>query len=276
MSTIAARTLLHTDSITVRDVVCGGECRHRSEAETAAATNLVFTYRGLFLRHVGAKDVVAEPNQLLFFNAREEYRISHPLDGGDACLSLTLSENLLDESAPKDQLLRQGSATFARPRRRIDAHAQLLAATLRHSLKRDAIDALEAEILTLALVRRALGERTSHATRASAGRQKLVDRTKLVLSSNLTRRWSLSEIGAEMGVSPVYLTQIFQQVEGVPLSRYHLRLRLARALDLLDRYEDLTSLGLDLGFSSHSHFTATFRQAFGRTPQQFRRANRLR
>jgi AraC-like DNA-binding protein len=79
-----------------------------------------------------------------------------------------------------------------------------------------------------------------------------------------------------MGVSPVYLTQVFQQVEGVPLARYRLRLRLARALHLLDKCDDLTGLGLDLGFSSHSHFTAAFRQAFGRTPQQFQRTARLR
>jgi AraC-like DNA-binding protein len=65
-------------------------------------------------------------------------------------------------------------------------------------------------------------------------------------------------------------------VEAVPLSRYQLRLRLARALHLLGKYDDLTSLGLELGFSSHSHFTAAFRQAFGRTPQDFQRAARLR
>ena len=112
--------------------------------------------------------------------------------------------------------------------------------------------------MTLTLVRRALGERTSHATRGSYGRQKLVDRAKLVLSSDLARRWTLAEIGAEVGVSPVYLAQVFAQVEAVPLYRYQLRLRLARALDLLGHYDNLTSLSIELGFSSHSHFSAAF------------------
>ena len=44
---------------------------------------------------------------------------------------------------------------------------------------------------------------------------------------------------------------------------------LARALDLLPRCDDLTTLSLDLGFSSHSHFTAAFRQTYGRTPREF-------
>src|SRR5207302_5218704 len=129
-----------------------------------------------------------------------------------------------------------------------------------------------AETLTLALLRRALGERTSHVAAGTAGRQNLVDRAKLVLSSDLGRRWTLAEIAAEVRVSPVYLTQVFQQVEGLPLYRYQLHLRLARALDLLGTYEDLSALSLDLGFSSHSHFSAAFQRTYGRTPSEFRRS----
>jgi AraC-like DNA-binding protein len=62
----------------------------------------------------------------------------------------------------------------------------------------------------------------------------------------------------------------------LPVYRYHLRLRLARALDLLSQYDDLTRLSMDLGFSSHSHFTAAFRQAYGRTPAAFQRSVHLR
>ena len=105
-----------------------------------------------------------------------------------------------------------------------------------------------------------------------------MDRAKLVLSSDLARRWTLAEIAADVGVSPVYLTQVFQQFEGLPLYRYQLHLRLARALDLLGDYDDLTRLALDLGFSSHSHFSAAFKQAYGQTPLGFqrRRAGRPR
>jgi len=51
-----------------------------------------------------------------------------------------------------------------------------------------------------------------------------------------------------------------------------LRLRLARALDLIAQYDDLSALGLDLGFSSHSHFSAAFRAVYGRTPSEFRQS----
>ncbi|TLZ02650.1 MAG: helix-turn-helix transcriptional regulator, partial [Gammaproteobacteria bacterium] len=44
------------------------------------------------------------------------------------------------------------------------------------------------------------------------------------------------------------------------------------ALDLLGTYEDLSALSLDLGFSSHSHFSAAFQRTYGRTPSEFRRS----
>lgn len=276
MPELSIKLLLDTATANVRDVVCGGGCRHKSAVECAQSTYLVFPYRGVYVRHVGSSDSVAESNQVVFFNKGEEYCISHPVAGGDACLSVGVAEHWLDELAPQEHVRDDDGLIFRRQRLRIDARTQALVATLRYGLDRKVAETLEAETLTLRLIRRALGERTSHAAGASVGRQKLVDRAKLLLSSDPTRRWTLSEIGAAIGVSPVYLTQVFQQVEGMPLYRYQLRLRLARALDLLGQYENLTSLGLDLGFSSHSHFTACFRQAYGRTPAEFQRSVRLR
>jgi len=209
---------------------------------------------------------------VLFFNAAEGYRVSHPVPGGDASLTLIISEPLLRELASPASLRDGTTLAFRRQRLRIDARAQALVALLRHSLRENIADPLEAESLALTLVRRTLGPRTTHAASASVGRQRLVDRVKLVLASDLARRWSLAEIAAEVRNSPVYLTQIFQQVEGLPLYRYQLRLRLARALDLLAQYDDLTALSLDLGFSSHSHFSAAFREAYGRSPSEFRQS----
>lgn len=272
MSELSVQLLMQTPTMTIRDVVCAGRCRHKSEEECSSHTHLVFPYRGVYVRHVDRDETVAEANQVLFFNAGEGYRVSHPVAGGDACLVLALDENWLRELVPKEQVRGGASLAFRRQRLRIDPRAQALVALLRHGLERGAAEPLEAETLALTLLRRAVGERTAHAAGASAGRQKLVDRTKLVLGSDPARRWTLGEIAAEVGVSPVYLTQVFRQVEAMPLYRYQLHLRLASALDLLGDYDDLATLGVDLGFSSHSHFSAAFRQAYGRTPAEFQRS----
>lgn len=276
MSMISTALLLKTNTVIIRDVVCTGECRHKSNEECAHRTSLVYPYRGVFKRHVGQNDAVAEANQVLFFNKEQGYRISHPVDGGDACLDLSIDEAILQELVPREQIQAGENTIFHRQRRRIDPRAQALVALLRHGLSRNIAESLEGETLALTLVRRSLGERTSHAAGASFGRQKLVDRAKLVLSSDLARRWTLAEIARDVGVSPVYLTQVFQQVEAIPLYRYQLRLRLARALDLLGQYDDLTMLGLDLGFSSHSHFSASFKQTYGVTPAEFQRSAQLK
>jgi AraC-like DNA-binding protein len=271
MADFDSRPLLMTETASVWDVACSGACKHRSDEEHVAATHLVFPYRGVYVHHVGRAETVAEANQVVILNADEPYRVSHPFEGGDASLSVASSPAVLLELAPEQHLLTKGRAAFNRSRLRVDTHTQALAARLRHGLRRGVMDAIEAESLTLALIRRTFGERTSHAPGGSYGRQKLVDRAKLVLASDVGRRWTLADIAAVVGVSPVYLTQLFQQVEGMPLYRYQLQRRLARALDRLGQRVDLTELALDLGFSSYSHFSGAFKHSYGQTPLQFQR-----
>jgi AraC-like DNA-binding protein len=276
MADFDAHPLVIGDTVAVWDVVCAGAHKQLSAEECADATHLVFPYQGVYVHHVGRAESVAEANQVIFINEGEPYRVSHPIDGGDATLSIGVSEAVLHELAPKEYLRRNGQAAFNRSRLRIGADTQALTALLRHRLDRGAVERLEAEILALALLRGALGARASYTQSGGSGPRKLVDRAKLVLASDLSRRWALAEIASEVGGSPVYLTQVFQRLEGMPLYRYQPQLRLARALALLGDYGDLTRLALELGFSSHSHFSAAFRQTYGQTPSAFQRLARIR
>lgn len=262
--------LLSSEVVNVRRVDCRGSCRHRSAEECASHTHFVFPYRGVYLRHVGGDLAVADANHVLIFNEGQGYQVSHPVTGGDSSLVVSLDRALLAELAPRELVCETATYTLNQQHLRIDARAQALVMLLKHSLEHGSIESLEAEGLSLTLVSRAIGPRTARSTTATHARRRLVDRVKVLLNADLSRRWTLAEIAQEIGGSPVYLTQVFQQVEGLPLYRYHLRLRLARALDLVARREDLAALAQDLGFSSHSHFSAAFKQAYGVTPAQFR------
>ena len=126
MSEFTVQSLLKTPSVRVRDVYCRGSCRHQSAEECAGTTQLVFPYRGVYVRHMGRDEAVAEANQVLFFNAAEPYRVSHPVPGGDASLTLIVDEPLLRELAPPG-FLREGAAlAFRRQRLRIDPRAHAL------------------------------------------------------------------------------------------------------------------------------------------------------
>ncbi len=188
MPEFSVKPLLTTPTVSIRDVCCQGSSRHQSAEECATATQLVFPYRGVYVRHLGRDQAVAEANQVLFFNAGEGYRVSHPVPGGDASLTVVISEPQLRELAPLNRLRDSAKLAFRQQRLRIDARAQALAALLRHSLRENIAETLEAEILALTLVQRALGPRTTHAAGASVGRQRLADRVKLVLMSDPGQR----------------------------------------------------------------------------------------
>jgi AraC family transcriptional regulator len=275
LSEFEVENLLDTDTVALRNVRCSGGCRHRSAEECTSSMHLVFPYRGVYVRHVASDQAVADANHVLFFNPGQGYQVTHPVAGGDASLSLILAEPVLRELAPRSILNDGGELGFRRQQQRIDPRAQALVALLRHGLEQGSIEPLEAESLVLTLVCRTLGPRTSHQPGATHARRRLADRVKVLLASDLSRRWTLAEIAAQIRGSPVYLTQVFRQTEGIPLYRYHLRLRLARALDLILRYDDLSSLAAELGFSSHSHFTMAFRQAYGRSPSAFMQSAQL-
>jgi AraC-like DNA-binding protein len=56
-----------------------------------------------------------------------------------------------------------------------------------------------------------------------------------------------------------------------------MRLRLHASLErVAEPGSDLTAVALDLGFASHSHFTAAFRRSFGLTPSALRAQARAR
>ncbi len=101
---LSVNASLETASVSVRNVVCHGGCAHRSPEECAASTYLVFPYRGLYVRHVGSDQAVADANHVVFFNADEGYRIAHPVEGSDASLSVQVAAPLLEELAPASLL----------------------------------------------------------------------------------------------------------------------------------------------------------------------------
>src|SRR4051812_12732509 len=133
VSEFAVKTLLSTPSVSVCDVCCPGLCKHKSAEEFATATHLVFPYRGAYVRHLGQDEAVAEANQVLFFNGNDGYRVSHPIRGGDSCLTLQVHEDLLRELAPKALLREETTSAFRQQRMGIDPRAQALVALLRHS-----------------------------------------------------------------------------------------------------------------------------------------------
>ncbi len=107
--------------------------------------------------------------------------------------------------------------------------------------------------------------------RGPVRRRTLVDRARhrLVSCPGLSHR--LSDVAESLGVSAFHFARMFRAETTLSVHQYLLRVRMARALQRLSCSDvDLSRLALDLGFSSHSHFSATFHKQFGASPAQVR------
>ena len=82
----------------ISDVCCRPYCRAWGREEWNEAHQVVFVRAGAFVKWQGTRAVVADPNQILFFNREEGYRVSHPVDGGDDCTAFTFRWEILVEA----------------------------------------------------------------------------------------------------------------------------------------------------------------------------------
>jgi AraC-like DNA-binding protein len=84
-------------------------------------------------------------------------------------------------------------------------------------------------------------------------------------------RWTLESLAALVGYSPFYLAHQFRAHTGTSVHRYLTDLRVAAALARIEAGDaSLATIATDLGFSHHSHLTATLRRRLGLTPQMIR------
>src|SRR5262249_11166892 len=136
-------------------------------------------------------------------------------------------------------------------------------------------DALAVEEEALALLHEALVVARDDAGEAAAAARRLAERAKALLVPE-GPPLSLPSLARRPAVSPAYFTGAFRGAEGLPWVRFHRRRRSRRALAGLPRCRDLTALALQLGFSSHSHFSTAFRATMGMTPSAYRKILKAR
>jgi len=230
----------------------------------SAEYQVVFPYAGAFEWHVGAKTVLLDVTRMLFVSAGEDYADTHVAGGGHDSIIITPRLSMLQElcghAVPSRHPAFQRITKPTTPRMNMRCHRLL------HFQAADN-DPLGADELMVVLLNEALA-RTQRVVRASPLR--VVDLAKEFLHERICEAISLNEIAQALQVSGPYLTDAFTRSEGMPLCRYRMLLRHNRALANLPRCENITELALDLGFSSHGHFSSSFKSLFGVSPSAFR------
>jgi AraC family transcriptional regulator len=92
------------------------------------------------------------------------------------------------------------------------------------------------------------------------------------IEEHFAERISLATLAQLVRLSPYYFCRAFKQSFGMPPHRYHSSRRIEQAKSLLAKpASSVTDIGLTVGFSETSSFSAAFRKATGLTPTAYRR-----
>jgi AraC-like DNA-binding protein len=241
----------------------------------------VFPRTPVVIQHKDRRPFAADPTLVTLYNRGQEYRRRSISVDGDRCDWYAVSDEILrgalaelDPRAADDvrrpirfAFTRLDAATYWRQR-------QLFVRVYRG---RDC-DALDVEESVCELLQRVLAaaydgpDRGVGVTLKPRAADDLGRAACELLGRRFAEPLSLLDIAAALDTSVFHLCRAFKLATGTTLHERRTQLRLRSALDRLEGADcDLCALALDLGFSSHSHFTAAFHRAFGTTPSAARR-----
>ena len=100
-----------------------------------------------------------------------------------------------------------------------------------------------------------------------------VRRAANYIEENFGERLSLSEIAAEVHLSPIYFHSLFKKRLGVTPNEYLVSYRLSKAKHMLCCTDKtIAEISSECGFSSQSYFTAVFGKSEGITPKEYRKS----
>jgi AraC family transcriptional regulator len=236
---------------------------------------VTFAHTGMFRLHAGDRSHFIDGTSVALLNAGVPFRTSHPVGCGEAGSSFVVRPGLLrsliaDEGA---ELLRFRNVSAPCCSRLLLSQRKLVRALERGS----PVEPLQIEEEALAIVAELLSPRglpgPAGKPRRSLSRDvaETAETAREYVASRYTQRLQLEEIATACGVSVYRLCRSFLAATSMTVHRYVSRLRLAAALERLAKGErDLTCLGLELGFSSHSHFSWAFRREFNLSPSAWR------
>ena len=252
---------------------CGG-------VEAQNYHSMAFVRRGAYKYHRQNDEMIIDPLTAMFFAKHCEYAVSHPFQCGDDCIEFRFENELLREARPA---LRQVEKKRSRPVRTtaapISSAIQYEIGLLAKKIELGRATGLEIEESALSVLNAVgviesavEGSKASHMQGRNKNRaRRLVEQSKEILLSDLGRDWSLSEIAQRVDVSPFHLTRLVRKFTGFTLHRFLVQQRLAIALHrILEGADNITALAFDLGFSSHSHFSAAFKKEYGQPPSSIR------
>jgi AraC family transcriptional regulator len=231
------------------------------------------------VRHVegGGQAGLADASTILLLNADVKYRFTELQGSGEKGHVIVLRPDILFRIlGPGTDLSRPFPALCVPVAPRNFLLKQLLMEYLERgrSYASADVEALVLQFLTRSLARSDSWPRRSAALDATTeSHRDCVDKVRILLNEGISDPVRLKDLSDAVGVSPFHLCRIFKAHTGLSIHRYLNQIRLRAALErVAEPSINLMNLALDLGFSSHSHFSFLFGREFGLSPTAFKKA----
>lgn len=237
--TLRGEVTFRSQLVTASDVTCQAARSGPGPIEYNQVTDIAVVRRGVFAVEQGDVTLLADPGSALVFGSGETFRVSHPADHGDRCTVLRFAPELVEEALGRVAMRAVRIGPTAEP----------------HDV--------EQAILLLAKVAEAPQLRVSGVAERRAAQ------IRELLASDPGSDWRLDNLARAVHCSPYHLARQFRTATGTTIGAHLTNLRLTVAIERIERGEnDLARLAADLGFASHSHLTARFRERVGRVPSE--------
>lgn len=108
--------------------------------------------------------------------------------------------------------------------------------------------------------------------RAGAAHSPLVRQAEEVLSADLNSEEAIASLPDRLGCSRSLLYQLFTEEVGMAPNDYRQRLRIKQSCERLTATDDsITSIAMQMGYSSSQYFCRVFRKYVGVTPNAYRK-----
>ena len=268
--------LFRSDLVAIGTFRCPAEHPLFRDTGPSSHHTFVFPRTSTAIRHEGREAFVAVPGMVTYYNQRQVYFREAVSAADHSDWSVVADDVLRDAVARHDPRAADDPAGPFRFRAG-PADPRTL---VEHRLLVDAIgarrphDPLAVEERVVTILDRLLARAYSARGTAEQARRAVegVEEAARRIARDPSRNDSLRDLARAAGLSPFHLCRLFARVRGTTLTSFRHGLRLSVALErLLGGASDLTALALDLGYSSHSHFTSAFRRHFGVPPSALRR-----
>jgi AraC-like DNA-binding protein len=257
--------IFHNDAVAFGTFRCPSTHPLYRDSGPCSHHTFVFPRTATAIRHEGGDWFVGTPNTASLYNQHQLYTRSkiNDLDASD--WFVIADDILLDMIRAHDPAVdERRERPFTVTHVPVDAHVYRLQRSLFENAAQ--FEPLEIEETVLHIFASLMAPRQGKIGR----RRDAVEEVKRAMASAPSRFLSLRELARSVECSPFELCRQFRRETGFTLTQFRHSIRLRMALELLRSGRGLTEIALDLGYTSHSHFTAAFRNYFGITPSRYR------